>query len=276
MRQSIAKFVLLALLSLVVLSQDMPFPRGGRGGRFPRQDEPLNGREEFRRRDPNRPAVKFGEFTFTRLRYNGGYGRRGGWATDYPEADEHMIIGMRNWVQSTLHISDDHTTVAPTEENLFKYPFIYIVEPGRMQLTDEHAAQLREYLLRGGFLMLDDFWGTWEYANVQEQMSKVFPEYPIKELPLTHPLFHCYFDINEVIQVPQVGFIYSGVTYEQDGYTPHYEAVTDDNGRVMVFIARNADNGDAWEWIDNPQYPLKYGLAAYRLGTNCIVYSMTH
>jgi hypothetical protein len=274
MRQHSPKLLLLFLLPLLVLSQDLPFPRG-RGGRFPRQDEPLNGREEFRRRDSNRPAVKFGEFTFTRLRYGGG-GRRGGWATDYPEADEHMIIGLRNWVQSTLHISDDHTTVSPVENDLFKYPFVYIVEPGRMELAEEHAAQLREYLLRGGFLMLDDFWGTWEYANVQEQMRKVFPEYAIKELPLTHPIFHCYFDINEVVQVPQVGFIHSGVTYEQDGYTPHYEAITDDNGRVMVFIARNADNGDAWEWIDNPQYPLKYGLAAYRLGTNLIVYSMTH
>jgi hypothetical protein len=111
---------------------------------------------------------------------------------------------------------------------------------------------------------------------VQEQLRKVFPEYPIKELSLDHPIFHCYFDINEVVQVPQVGFIYSGITYERDGYVPHYEAITDENGRIMVFIARNADNGDAWEWIDNPQYPLKYGLAAYRLGTNLIVYAMTH
>ena len=280
MRQPVAKLFLLLLLPLIVASQDVPFPRG-QGRRFPRdemQDGPANGRDEFRRRNPLQPPVKFGEFTFTRLRYGGGgYGRRGGgWSTDWPKADEQFLIGMRNWVQGTLQLSDEPTTVAPTDTNLFKYPFIYIVEPGRMELTEEHAAQLREYLTRGGFLMLDDFWGSWEWANVQEQLRKVFPEYPIKELSLDHPIFHCYFDIKEVVQVPVVNYIYSGVTHEQDGYVPHYEAITNDDGRVMVFIARNADNGDAWEWIDEPRYPLKFGLAAYRLGTNLIVYSMTH
>ena len=91
-------------------------------------------------------------------------------------------------------------------------------------------------------------------------MRKIFPEYQIKELSLDHPIFHCYFDINEVLQVPNVNYIYTGITAEKGGVTPHYEAITNAEGRVMVFIARNADNGDAWEWIDNPQYPLKYGL----------------
>ena len=274
--------LLLLLLPLAVASQDEPpNSREGSRRRFNRpvaQDEPLNGREEFRRRRSAQSAVKFGEFTFARLRYGGGgYGRRGGgWTTDWPKADEQFLVGLRNWVQSSLHISDEPTTVAPTDADLFKYPFIYIVEPGRMELTEEHATQLREYLTRGGFLMLDDFWGSREYANVQEQLRKVFPEYPIKELSLDHPIFHCYFDIKEVVQVPVVNYIYSGITYEQDGYVPHYEAITNDDGRVMVFIARNADNGDAWEWIDEPRYPLKFGLAAYRLGTNLIVYAMTH
>jgi hypothetical protein len=237
---------------------------------------PFNPRDEFRRRSENQHPVKFGEFTFTRLRYNGGGWRGGGWRTDWPKADEQFIIGLRNWVQSTLRISDEPTTVAPVGDELFKYPFIYIVEPGRMELEPEHAAQLREYLLRGGFLMLDDFWGSYEWENVQEQLRKVFPEYPIKHLSLDHALFHCYFDITEVVQVPNIGNAYRGITHEQDGYVPYYMGIEDEQGRLLVFISRNADNGDAWEWIDDPNYPLKYGLAAYRIGMNCIVYAMTH
>jgi hypothetical protein len=234
-------------------------------------------RSDFRyRRDSSNPHRKL-EFTFTRLEYS-SYGRRGGWMwmTDYPKADEQFIMGLRNWCQSSLAISDDPISRPPTDKDLFKYPFVYIVEPGYMDLSTEDAASLREYLLRGGFLMLDDFWGEYEWQNVQEQMRRVFPEYSIKELPLDHPIFHCYFDIEEVVQVPNVNYIYSGVTSEKGGYIPHYEGITDDTGRVMVFIARNADNGDAWEWIDEPAYPLKFGLAAYKLGMNLIIYSMTH
>jgi hypothetical protein len=216
------------------------------------------------------------EYTFARLEYR-SYGRRwSSWMTDYPEADYHFIMGLRNWCRSSLAISDEPISCSPTDKELFKYPFVYVVEPGYMTLSDEDAANLREYLTRGGFLVLDDFWGTYEWQNVQEQMRKIFPEHSIQELPLSHPIFHCYFDIDEVVQVPQVGYIWSGVTYEKDGYVPHYEGIIDETGRVMVFIARNADNGDAWEHIDNQQYPLKFGLAAYRLGMNLIVYSMTH
>jgi hypothetical protein len=146
-----------------------------------------------------------------------------------------------------------------------------------MELSAEDAARLREYLLRGGFLMLDDFWGEYEWANVREQMNRVFPEYEIRELPLDHPLYHCYFDIDEVVQVPNYHNVaYRGRTDEKGGRIPSYHQIVDEDGRVLVFIARNGDNGDAWEWIEQPNYPLKYGLAAYRLGMNLIIYSMTH
>jgi hypothetical protein len=241
------------------------------------QSQRLIGRPDFRSRNDSRDSHRKLEFTFARLEYESIGWRGGGWTTDYPEADEHFIMGLRDWCQSTLAISDDPTSCAPGDKDLFKHPFVYIVEPGRMELSTEDAANLREYLTRGGFLMLDDFWGEYEWRNVQEQMRKVFPEYPIRELPLDHPIFHCYFDINEVVQVPMFfNWLRNGITYERDGYVPHYEGITDETGRVMVFIARNCDNGDAWEWIDDPRYPLKYGLAAYRLGMNLIVYAMTH
>jgi hypothetical protein len=240
------------------------------------QSQRAQRRPDFMARRDSGDSHRKLEFTFARLEYD-SFGWRGMWMTDYPEADEHFIMGLRNWCRSNLAISDDPTSCAPGDKDLFKHPFVYIVEPGRMDLSNEDAANLREYLTRGGFLMLDDFWGEYEWRNVQEQMRKVFPEYQIKELPLDHPIFHCYFDIDEVVQVPLFqNYLYNGITYEKGGYVPHYEGIIDDTGRVMVFIARNCDNGDAWEWIDDPGYPLKYGLAAYRLGMNLIVYAMTH
>src|SRR5262245_28008970 len=254
-------FVLL-LISLLLLSSSA-------------QSQRLPLRSDFRwRKDPDSSHRKL-EYTFARLEYD-SFGWRGGWMTDYPEADEHFIMGLRNWCQSSLAISDDPISFPPGDKNLFKYPFVYIVEPGYMNLSNEDAANLREYLTRGGFLMLDDFWGEYEWRNVQEQMRKIFPEHQIQELSLDHPIFHCYFDIDEVVQVPNIGYIRHGITYEKGGVTPHYEGIVDETGRVMVFIARNTDNGDAWEWIDEPRYPLRFGLAAYRLGMNLIVYSMTH
>ncbi len=260
MRKAVIAILLLFSLSLISSSaQSQRTP--------PRSDfkPPKNYRDE---------SNGIGEFTFARLRY-GSFGWEG-WTTDYPKADEQFIYGLRSWVRSDLKISDDPIAVSINEKDLSKYPFIYIVEPGHMELTKEDAANLREYLLRGGFLMLDDFWGEYEWENVRQQMFRIFPEYSIRELPLEHPIFHCYFDIDEVLQVPQFFNYLRGRTHEKGGYVPHYMGITDENDRVIVFIARNADNGDAWEWIDDPRYPLKYGLGAYRLGMNLIVYAMTH
>ncbi|MFN0108397.1 MAG: DUF4159 domain-containing protein [Blastocatellia bacterium] len=265
MKVAVALFLLVSLLLLAPTAQSQRRPR-----------LPDFGDEGRINRNSRRTATPRGEYTFARLIYDGN-GWRSSWTTDYPKADEQFIVGLRDWVRSSLDVSDDPVAVSMQDPKIFKYPFIYAVEPGGMDLSEDDAAKLREYLLRGGFLILDDFWGEYEWQNVQEQVRKIFPEYAIKELPLDHPLFHCYFDINEVIQVPNVGnAIYSGRTDEKGGVVPHFDAVVNEEGRVMIFIARNSDNGDAWEWIDEPRYPLKYGLAAYRLGMNVIVYSMTH
>jgi hypothetical protein len=245
---------------------------------------PVLGQRQGPRSDfirPRRPAVpgRIGEFTFARLKYgsNGwGYGYQS-WTTDYPKADYQFIFGLRGWVRSTLDLSDDPVAVAPDEPGLFRYPFIYIVEPGQMELTNEDAVGLREYLLRGGFLILDDFWGTYEWDNVRYQLQKVFPEYQFRQLQLDHPIFHCYFDIEEVLQTPNFqNYVFRGRTAEKGGTVPSYWGLFDEADRLMVFVGRNVDNGDAWEWIDDPRYPLRYGLGAYKLGTNLIFYSMTH
>ena len=231
--------------------------------------------------DPHekRSAKQAGEFTFVRTIYSSPFGRRGygSWAVDYPEADYHFIIGIRDWAGTNLDIAPEPKQIAILDEQLFGYPLIYFVEPGYLELSDQEAQRLREYCLRGGFLFLDDFWGSYEWDNVREQMRRIFPEYEIRDLPLDHSLFHCYFDIKEVIQVPGIGsWLGRGVTHEKGGIVPHYMGIQNEKGRVLAFIARNCDLGDAWEWIDDPRYPLKYGLAAYRVGINVIIYAMSH
>jgi len=135
---------------------------------------------------------------------------------------------------------------------------------------------MREYLLRGGFMVVDDFHGTQEWNNFETQMKKVFPDRAIQEVPVSDPIFHCLFDIEELFQVPGLQWLYSGRVYEKDGYDVHYRAIRDDDQRIMVMINFNQDLGDAWEWADLPQYPERYTSQAYRLGVNYIVYSLTH
>jgi hypothetical protein len=222
-----------------------------------------------------------GEFTFVRAvydsphsPYNRAYG--GAWRVDFPEADAHFVTGVREWAGTNLRVSSHTEQLRVTDERLFDYPLVYVVEPGHMELSDEEAASLREYLLRGGFLFLDDFHGEAEWERVRGQLKKVLPEHEIKDLPLTHPVFHSYFDIDEVIQVPGVASLVRGVTHEKGGVTPHYMGVEDENGRLMIFLTRNCDLGDAWEWINDPRYPVRYGLVAYKVGVNVVTYAMSH
>jgi hypothetical protein len=221
-----------------------------------------------------------GEFTFTRTIYRSpySYGRRwgGSWATDFPEADDHFSVGLREWAGTNLNVSTRPVQVEIMDERLFDYPLIYFVEPGYLELNDEEAARLREYVARGGFMFFDDFWGTAEWDNVVEQMKKVFPDLEPKELPLTHPIFHSYLDIEQAVQVPNIYNAMRGVTAEKGGVTPYYMGIEDKRGRLVAFFSRNSDLGDAWEWINDPRYPVKYGLAAYKVGINVVIYAMSH
>ncbi len=215
------------------------------------------------------------EYTFARLVYSGGWGwRYGSWATDAPKADVTFIAGIKRL--TNLDVRSSHFFIPLSSKEVFKYPFLYAVEVGYLQLSREEAETLREYLLRGGFLVVDDFHGTYEWANFEEQIQKVFPGCKFEEIPLSHPIFHCFFDVEELIQVPGVQMLYTGRTYEKDGYDAHYRGIFDENGRLMVMINFNVDIGDAWEWADSPYFPEKYSSTAYRLGINYIVYSMTH
>jgi hypothetical protein len=199
-----------------------------------------------------------------------------GWSMDSPGADCKFMGGIHRL--TGLRVYPNPNMIKITDPELFKFPYAYIVEPGGMDLTGEEAARLREYLLRGGFIHADDFWGLREKANFEYQMKKVFPERPMEVLPLSHEVFHTFFDINEIIQVPgERAGCYGGPTWEvRDDREPRIYGISDDKGRLMVVVTYNSDLGDAWEYMDEKCYPEKYSGQAYRLGMNFIIYAMTH
>lgn len=216
------------------------------------------------------------EFYFTRAIYGGGAGSEWGprWAIDYPEADQHFLTALRRL--TIVDATDGELAVALDDPKLRDYPFLYILEVGSLLLDDSTARSLREYLAAGGFMVIDDFWGTWAWENFENQMHKVFPERPIVEVPLDHPVFNAFYDIDRVIQVPNVSRAETGPTHEYDGIIPHVRGIFDDEGRLMVLINWNTDLGDAWEWADSPSYPLRYSTYAFEIAVNFVVYAMSH
>jgi hypothetical protein len=216
------------------------------------------------------------EFQFVRMIYSSGmnFGGRQRWRTDWPEAEEHLIGGIRRLTRVNVDAAGER--IAIMDDALFDHPWIYAVEVGHWALDDVEASRLRDYLLRGGFLMVDDFHGSREWESFTVSLRRIFPDRPILDIPSTDPIFHAVYDIDDQVQIPGIVTLYSGVTYERDGYTPHRRGIYDDHGRLMVVINFNMDLGDAWEHADTPEYSLKYTTRAYQYAINYIVYSMTH
>jgi len=228
-----------------------------------------------------------------------GFGRRTSWYTDAPEAETHFMQGLTRLTR--VNAAPDATYVRPADPELFNHPWLYAVEVGHWYLTDEDAAQMREYLLRGGFLMVDDFHGSQEWEVFLDSMRRVFPDRPVVEIPDDHEVFHVLYDLGgpvtafdvalnddaagtprgkgggyRKIQIPGLAALRYGVTYEKDGITPHWRGIFDDDGRLMVAINFNMDLGDAWELADQPFYPQMLTALAYRFGVNYVLYAMTH
>ncbi len=220
-------------------------------------------------------------FTFVRIRYNtysGGWGR---WATDYPDSD--LNFSFRLQQLTSMKVDPNGLVLELTDPKLFDHPFIYLIEPGNLSFTQEEVKALRKYLLNGGFLMVDDFWGEAEWDNFYYEMKRVFPDREPKELPLEHPIFHCVYDLKKKPQIPSIGRALSGrfegITWERwDAQVPHYKAFLDDKGRMMAIICHNTDLGDGWEeeGVD-PWYFKEFSEKhAYPLGINIVFYAMTH
>ncbi len=229
------------------------------------------------------PPSEYHEFYFTRAIYSSGrgrglrgYGRSGrSWATDYPKADRQFLVVIKRILG--LDAYEHENAVSLTDPAIRNFPFLYALEVGSMNLSQEEIRGLRAYLDAGGFLVIDDFWGTREWSVFEYNMRKVLPGRPMVELPLDHELFDTFFDITEIKQVPNVRQGRNGgPTWEQDGYVPHVLGIFDDHDRLMVVINWNTDLGDAWEWAEDPFYPLEYSNFAYEMGANLIIYGMTH
>jgi len=231
------------------------------------------------------------EWAFARLmyppanvgRYGYGYGYRfrgdwrlgrSSWTTDYPRSDRHFSAAMRRLTR--VHSRSVEQPVNLDEGDQYDWPFLYAVEVGHWDLTDAQAKSLREFLLRGGFFMCDDFHGTAEWRIFEASMRRVFPDREIVDLPAGNAIFHTIYDLDDKYQVPGAQYIRSGRTYEADGYKDTWRGIFDDRGRLMVAICHNMDLGDSWEHADNPQYDERFSALGIRIGINYVVYSMTH
>ncbi|MGH9199248.1 MAG: DUF4159 domain-containing protein, partial [Acidimicrobiia bacterium] len=223
------------------------------------------------------------QWTFARIRYKaapqeGQYRREywgEPWAIDAPAAEQNLSRRIR----SVTAIEVNEPIVLTIDDpQLWQYPWIYIVEPGFMRLDDNEVSILREFLLRGGFLMFDDFHGPYEWDNLEQEMRRVFPTRKIVDLPLSHPIFSCFYKLDAIPQIPGLGSFFNGRTWEKGGFIPHLRAIYDDSGRVMVLINWNTDMGDGWEWSNAEEYPgyVRYTAEAYRMGINEVIYSLTH
>ena len=238
------------------------------------QGQPVFRRADIRPTLKN-PSAAGREFFFTRAIYSGGRGGRGGsWATDYPKADRQFLAIIDRLVD--LDAYERENAVQLDDPNIRRFPFLYALEVGYMYMTEPEVKGLRDYLLAGGFLMIDDFWGSAEWANFEAEVKRVLPEYPIIEIPLDHPVFTTFYNIDEIVQVPNIRRAQGGPTWQRDGVTPHVRGIFDEQGRLMVMINWNTDIGDAWEWAESPYYPLRYSTYAIEITVNAIVYAMSH
>jgi hypothetical protein len=160
--------------------------------------------------------------------------------------------------------------------DVYDWPWLYAVQTGNWNLTDSQAASLREFLLRGGFLMCDDFWGDQEWEVFMQSMRRVLPGRPVVDLPDGDQMFHTVYDLNDRYQVASRGSVNRGRTDKCYPCPARWRGIYDDKGRVIVAMTFQSDVGDSWEWADDPTYPEKYAALGIRIGVNYIVYSMTH
>lgn len=230
-------------------------------------------------------------FTFVRIRYNeGGYGRGrwrgGGWRTDWPDSDLNLPYRLQQL--TSISANPEPMILDLTDPKLFDYPFIYLIEPGSLMFDEAEVTALRKYCERGGFLLVDDFWGEDEWENFEFEIKRVFPNREIVDLKADHPIFHCVYNLDEPPQVPSIHQAIGGrgqgpggsdITAERwDAEEPHYRAIHDDKGNMMVLACHNTDLGDGWEregedaWYFHEFAEKK----SYPMAINILFYAMTH
>jgi hypothetical protein len=266
-RKSAVTVILLALSTAALAAQF--------GGQFGRPRDPYG---------YSSAADSKHEFAWSRLRYQelggayGGFGfmRGGNWSRDYPKADITFLAALRRLTR--IDARSYQQVVALNNDDIFNYPFMYAVQVATWTFSDREAKRLRDYLLKGGFLMVDDFHGTADWESFLRGMREVLPadQFPISDLENGDEIFHVLYDIGQRFQVPGEQFVQTGRTYEKDGYVPKWRAIRDAKGRIIVAICHNMHLGDAWEWSDSADYPEPFASMAFRIGIDYVMYSMTH
>jgi Domain of unknown function (DUF4159) len=231
------------------------------------------------------------EWTFARLMYPPGpldgyssTGRFTGdwhrglslWTQDYPRADRHFSLALRRLSRLQVRSAEQPVDLEDGDE-AYNWPWLYAVQVGEWGLTEKQGALMREYLLRGGFFVADDFHGLDEWAEFEKRIKFVFPDREIEDIPDNDPIFHNVYDLDERIQVVGHDHLREGSKNGGNGGVgAHWRAIYDDHRRVMVAISYNSDLGDGWEWADDPYYPEKFSGMAIRIGVNYVLYAMTH
>jgi hypothetical protein len=232
-----------------------------------------------------------GEFVFARLMYppytgQGGFGfggftanswqeGRSIWTQDYPRADRHFLRAIRRLTRIDAR-SVEQPVNLDDGDDVFNYPFLYGVQLGHWDLTDSQAAKLRDYLLRGGLFMGDDFWGPNQWRVFEASMSRVLPEYLPLDLPNESPIFHTVWDLDNRYQVPGARYLETGLMEKCQGCPAQWRGITDKNGRILVALTVNSDLGDSWEFADDPRYEERFSALGMRIAINYIMYAMTH
>ena len=228
-----------------------------------------------------------GGFNFCRIMTSySNMGDGGGWMVDYPRADINLSIRLSELTKTTVSLQPsgepNHLVVRLTDPELFQCPFIMMTEVGQTFFEPEEAERLRTYLLKGGFLWADDFWGSYAWDHWASEFSKVLPpaQFPTKDLALGHALFQSQFQMKRVPQIPSINHWYrNNDTSERgsDSAVPHARGIADAEGRLMVLITHNTDIGDAWEREgDDPTYFYTFSVEGYAFGINTLLYAMSH
>ena len=260
----VAIFALCLLVGGTLLAQ--------RGGFFPQDGDD----ESILPRNTGQHA----EWIFARFHYdmNGlfGGGFRGfqRWAADYPRSDRQFVEGVHRLTRLDTRTTEE--VVDANSDDVYNWPWIFVEDAGGWSINAKQAQRLHDYLMKGGFIMLDDTHGDVEWANLIDVVHAILPGYPIEDLDDKDEIFHTLYDLNDRFQIPGTRYIWGGRRYTPDSAVPKWRAIRDDKGRIMVAICHNSDVGDAWEWADSPRYPERAESLAFRLGINYILYSMTH
>jgi hypothetical protein len=233
------------------------------------------------------PSDADGAFHFCRAAFRSGRGDGGGWGVDYPRADINLSIRLSELTKARVSFDaarePNHLIVRLTDETLFQCPFVMMTEVGSAYFEELEAERLREYLLKGGFVWADDFWGSYAWQNWENEIRKVLPagQYPIVELPPDHPMYRAHFIVKKVPQIPSINYWMGsgGDTSERgsDSAVPRAFAIVDKHGRPMVLMTHNTDVGDSWEREgDDPRYFYTFAIDGYAVGINVVLYAMSH